>query len=199
MPNIRLHRLHDLNRTTDKSQLPKRGTIHDHRNRERQGMSRGKSQVPGAVVTAPFTPEELQERRGFHYLDDESLAFGSGECRGCQMLWPCDASQAFATIDDRDQEIARHHKDFARWEEMADKGAKQLAKAQAWDASLAEISSQREHLRGADDEASEEPTYDQGLAAALMIMSRHLDDAQDRASARNTKLSEQVRGTTWEN
>ncbi len=37
-------------------------------------------------------------------------------------------------------ELRRHHLDFAKWEDMADKGAQQLTKAKAWD-ELYELSS----------------------------------------------------------
>jgi hypothetical protein len=73
-------------------------------------------------MTTPYTPKEFEKLT--QALDDGMPV---------SMITDSDVRRLLATIEDRDMEIARHHKDFSRWEATADKGAQQLAKARAWD------------------------------------------------------------------
>lgn len=67
---------------------------------------------------SPGTPEEFAEPAA---LAARLRAFREGAG-----LFYADADKAADLIEDQASEIARHHKDFARWEEMADKGARQI-------------------------------------------------------------------------
>ncbi len=98
------------------------------------------------IVPEPYTPDELKEVRP---LLEQLRRHGSAIHDGMGELvltynsgvWEQDPAdrlldaipRLLATIDDQEAELRRHHSDFARWEAMADKGARQIAKAKAWD------------------------------------------------------------------
>lgn len=79
-------------------------------------------------MAEPFTESELEEVRELLADREEGITATAATMKYRQV-----AKRLLATVEECDQEIARHHKDFARWEDMAEKGAAQLLKSKAWD------------------------------------------------------------------
>ena len=60
-------------------------------------------------------------------MSNDDLVTRLGQRPGDQYIDWATRAEAAARITELEAEIARHHTDFARWEEKADKGAAQLA------------------------------------------------------------------------
>jgi len=118
-------------------------------------------------VNEPLNEEEIEHFRAA--IDIAVLKYDG--------VPPITAKRLLASYDELRQEIARHHKDFAQWEEMASKGAAVLAKWKIAERVFAK-------LRQADQQVPHTPHQDDILEDAFELIEQ-FDQVEAERNVKN--------------